>query len=331
MQRPNLESMTETSSFGSARTTSVAPIALFVYNRLDHTRRTVEALQQNLLAGGSDLFVFSDAPKDPMAGDSVSAVREYVHGITGFRSVMVIERQENWGVDRSIIDGVSTLCERFGEVIVVEDDLVTSRWFLTYMNRALEIYRTSDSVMQVSGFNFPIQAADEQAACLLPYMSCWGWATWQRAWARFDQSASGYAALRDDPIRRRAFDLYGAYDYFGLLQQYIDRKTDAWDIRFYLSMFMQNGSGVFPQKSLVNNIGFDGSGVHCPPSDIASNEVAQREIVRFPMHGTDDAVWRSIHLYLKSRKPGRLQLLRARLGRLRRKFAGTSSTGFSVR
>jgi hypothetical protein len=289
-----------------------APIALFVYNRPMHTRQTVESLQRNLLADKSDLFVYSDAPKSDAAANSVAEVRDYVRRINGFKSVTIIEREKNWGVDPSIIDGVTTLCAKFGSVIVLEDDLVTSNWFLKYMNDGLELYRHNKSVMQISGFMFPLVGFSERKACFLPYSTCWGWATWKRAWDQFNPSpVDGYEVLKNDGQQRKAFNLNGSYDYFGLLQQYIEGKLDAWDIRWYLSVFMQKGLTLFPQKSLVHNIGFDGSGVHCPVSDHAGSEITLTEIIEFPEVAPDNAVWKAIQFYLYSQRwPGRRHIFK---------------------
>ena len=280
-----------------------APIALFVYNRPQHTRRTVDALRANLLADESDLFVYADAPRDDAAIVGTSAVRTYVRGIEGFRSLTIIERETNQGVDASIIDAVTDLCDRYGEVIALEDDLVTSRWFLQFMNDGLARYRDEATVMQVGGFMFPIGTVDGTAASLLPYSTCWGWATWQRAWTQFDRDGSIYAALKTDRRRRRAFNLDDTYDYFGLLESFVEGRTSAWDIRWYATVFAANGLSLFPRKTLVDNIGFDGSGVHCEASDLVVDELNTDRIVSFPEVERDDAVWRSIEGYLRAKRP----------------------------
>lgn len=279
-----------------------APIALFVYNRLDHTRRTVDALRANEGARESDLFVFSDAPKNAQAAASVAQVRAFVKNIDGFKSVTVIERESNWGVDPSIIDGVTTLCERFGRVIVLEDDLVTSPWFLTFMNESLSHYRDDDRVMQVGGFMFPLDDVDEAKASFLPYATCWGWATWKRAWDQFDATAAGYASLKNDEIKRKAFDLNGAYFYFDILQNYIEGKTDAWDIRWYLSLFLKEGLALFPNKTLVRNIGFDGTGTHDSPTVFAGDGLNLTRVEKFPSIAIDAKIWKAIENYLKAQR-----------------------------
>ena len=307
-----------------------APIALFVYNRPDHTRQTITALQANAFARESDLFIYSDAPKDEVANAQVHSVRRYIKNIDGFRSVTVIERERNWGVDPSIIDGVTTLCDRYGRVIVLEDDLVTSPWFLTYMNRGLALYEGDERVMQISGFMFPLRAFQENTACFLPYSTCWGWATWKASWTRFDPSASGFNILKSDSKKRAAFNLNGAYDYFDLLRQYFDKKNDAWDIRWYLSVFLNNGLSLFPQKSLVRNIGFDGSGVHCPLSDFPGDEVATQPIEHFPMVEHNNEVWKEVHHYLNGQKEPLYRKFRHSMSRVIRRLGLSAEKSVTI-
>jgi hypothetical protein len=296
-----------------------APIALFVYSRLEHTRRTVEALRANVLASESDLFVFADAPRSASAADAVQAVRDFVRTIEGFRSVTVIERETNLGVDASVIDGVTTMCDRHGEVIVLEDDLVTSPWFLTFMNECLRRYRDDARVMQVGGFMFPIDA-DVSAASILPYITCWGWATWKRAWNLFDPRATLYSTLETDPVRRRGFNLNNAYDYFGMLKDVATGKSTAWDIRWYATVFAAGGVGVFPNQSLVDNIGFDGTGVHGQTVDHFENRLATAPIASFPLVKVNKGVWRSIENFLWARQPH--ASIRSRVGRIAHRLAG---------
>jgi len=150
-----------------------APIALFVYNRPVHTRRTVEALLKNALAKESDLIIFSDAPKNPEAAEAVSNVREYIRTITGFKSMNIVERETNFGLARSIIEGVTMLCKEYGRVIVLEDDLITSPYFLQFMNDALDTYSNEDKVMHISGSTYPIgHMKDETFFLRIPL--CWG-------------------------------------------------------------------------------------------------------------------------------------------------------------
>ena len=239
-----------------------APVALFVYNRPDLTRQTVDALAANALAVDTPLHVFSDAPKSETARQSVEEVRSYIRTITGFKSVSILERETNFGLARSIIDGVTGLCERYGRVIVVEDDLVTSSRFLSYMNDALAFYEHDAPVMQISGHIADVPEFSRRAEGLfVPFITSWGWGTWERAWKFFDPSARGWERIRDDRALRKRFNLDGHFDYATMLQMQLDGKIDSWAIRWYLSVFMQGGLALFPPRSFVRNIGF-ASGTH---------------------------------------------------------------------
>lgn len=239
---------------------ALAPIALFAYDRPIHLQATVAALAANPLAAKSDLVIFSDGPKNPLAGNAVAAVRDVARVVTGFRSVRVVERTTNAGLVRSITEGVGQLVDEHGRLIVVEDDLITSPRFLEFMNGALERYEAEESVMQISGYMYPVTR--QQSACFLPTVSCWGWATWARAWKAYDASASFWSVLQEDPALRRKFDLGGAYDYSGLLERHLAGKVTSWGVLWYLSVFARQGLILHPPQSLVSNLGFDGSGSH---------------------------------------------------------------------
>lgn len=252
---------------------SLAPVALFVYNRPEHTRRAVEALAANALAGETPLYIFSDAPRNGAARQSVEVVRAYIRAISGFQSITIVERETNFGLARSIIDGVTSLCAKHGRVIVVEDDLVTSPHFLSYMNDALWRYDHEERVMQIAGYMFPVSLTLDEDALFLPFTSSWGWATWERAWRHFDASGSGHRRLVEDESLRRAFDLNGKYGYFQMLESQLRGETDSWAIRWYLSVFLTNGLTIYPKKTLVKNCGFDGSGVNCVASRIDADVI----------------------------------------------------------
>ena len=245
----------------------MAPIALFVYNRPWHTRHTVEALQQNKLAEESDLFIFSDAARNPEAVAAVCEVREYIKAIGGFKSLHIVERQENLGLANSIIGGVSKLCEEFGRVIVLEDDLVVSPMFLAYMRTALDKYNDEPMVMQISGNMFPVlhpEALPETFFCRVT--TSWGWATWDRAWRKFETDAKKLADMIMTQKLRKDFD--SGYDYFQMLAMQARGEIDSWAIRWYASVFLSRGLCLHPSLSLVLNIGHDGSGVHCINGDV---------------------------------------------------------------
>lgn len=259
-----------------------SPIILFTYDRPSHTRRTVEALQRNALAEDSDLIVFSDAPRSEGQVDTVRETREYIRRIEGFRSVTVVERTENLGLARSIIDGVTTIIDRYGRVIVLEDDLVTSPHFLEYMNSALDRYAREERVMQISGYMFPVETQTTQEAFFLPVTTSWGWGTWRRAWQHFDAAARGYEELKRDRAKRKAFDLDDSYPYFAMLESQLRGEIDSWAIRWWLSVFSRNGLVLYPRRSLIENIGFDGSGTHRDTRGFASLHAGHAQTIKLP-------------------------------------------------
>jgi len=173
-----------------------APIVLFVYNRPEHTRRTVTSLLKNSAAAMSDLFVFSDAAKDKSAEEAVRQVREYIRQISGFKNLTIYERDSNWGLANSVIDGVTRICNEFGKVVVLEDDLQVSPHFLAYMNAGLYKYEHDEQVMQIAGYMFPVDIQSNEDALFLPLTSSWGWATWQNSWEKFDKTASSFNIIK---------------------------------------------------------------------------------------------------------------------------------------
>jgi len=240
-----------------------APVVLFTYNRPGHTRRTVEALRANELAAQSDLIVFSDAAKDEGAEQKVDEVRQYLKNIDGFNSVKIIERESNLGLARSVITGVTDIVNEYGRIIVLEDDLITAPYLLSFMNDALDRYENEEQVMQISGYMFPIETNIKDDALFLPIVSTWGWATWRKSWSLLDTEMKGIQVLRNDPNLRGLFNLSGSYRYFELLEQQLSGDVDSWGVQWYLSVFLNSGLVLFPRKTLISNSGFDFSGTHC--------------------------------------------------------------------
>jgi hypothetical protein len=252
----------------------LAPIALFVYNRPEHTRRTVEALCANALAHQSDLFVFSDAAKNETAASAVEAVRKFIRTIDGLKSVTIIERERNLGLAGSVINGVTQLSNTFGRVIVMEDDLLTTPDFLIFMNRALERYKVETKILSVSGFNFALGIPEQypyDAFCSYR-SSSWGWGTWQDRWQSVDWNVSDYDCFRTDKNQQRLFNR-GGEDLTRMLGLQMEGKIDSWAIRWAYAHFRKDAVALLSTVSKVHNIGLDGSGVHCSPWSARQTEL----------------------------------------------------------
>lgn len=280
-----------------------APIALFVYKRPKHTLRTLEALMANYGAEKSHLYIFSDGPRnnaDAETLEGIRAVRAVIRQKQWCRSVTIIESESNKGLSGSIISGTTELVETFGKVIVVEDDLVTSPFFLTYMNDALEKYAESEKVMQISGYQFPIRITRSCDALFLPLTTSWEWAVWQRSWKYFDPEAKGYETLVSDGAGKKRFNLDGAYDYAQMLAMQMQGKVDSWAIRWYLSVFLHDGLVLYPRTTLVSNIGFDSSGENCGISNVFDGATGTVGIKTFPARiGHDEKIFSEIKNYIR--------------------------------
>lgn len=238
-----------------------APIALFVYKRPEHTMRTVQALQANSLAKASKLFVFAEAPVDEKEQILTQHVAEIFTNLTGFNSVEFIPKTEHTGLANSIIGAVTSLVETYGKVIVVEDDMITSKYFLSYLNQGLELYEDDDSVASIHGYT-PVNSGQLPESYFLRGADCWGWATWQRAWQKFNPNSADLLT-KFSKKERKIFDFSGSFPYYKMLKKQSQGKVDSWAIRWYASAFLNNMYTLYPNNSLVENIGLDGSGTHC--------------------------------------------------------------------
>lgn len=240
----------------------IAPVLLFVYNRPEHVRRTIEALQHNTLAAESPLFIYSDAARDDSQKQAVAEVRRFIHTVTGFATITIIERSENWGLARSIIDGVTTQINRYGRVIVLEDDLITAPYFLQFMNDALECYKDEPRVGHIQGCDFT-QDPSLPDTFLIKWTGSWGWATWKRAWQYFNPDGKALLAELERRKLTYTFDFNGKYGYTRMLRRQIEGKNNSWAIRWNASLFLKDMLSLNVGKSLVQNEGFDGSGTNC--------------------------------------------------------------------
>jgi hypothetical protein len=255
----------------------VAPIILFTYNRLEHTKNIITALKNNVLASISNLYIFSDAPKNEINKYEVNEVRNFLKQITGFKKVEIIERDINFGLSNNIIDGVTEICNRYGRVIVLEDDLITSPYFLTYMNEAINIYNTNESVGTIHGYVYPTKETLPNTF-FIKGADCWGWATWSSAWCKFEKN--GVKLLNEIRAKslEKEFNFNNNFDYVQMLEDQIEGKNNSWAIRWYASCFLNNLYTLYPGKSLVSNIGFDNSGTHSGESNAFNQEINSDKI-----------------------------------------------------
>lgn len=279
-----------------------APIALFVYNRPQHTARTLKFLQQNEMAAESRLFVFSDGFKSEADEKNVLEVRELLKNIEGFKSVEVVERKENMGLAKSVIIGVSKLIKDYKQVIVFEDDLITSPYTLTYFNEALNRYRNESKVMHIGAYMYNLKGADLPETFFYRAATSWGWATWERAWQHFEPNIDTLMS-KFDKSAKSAFSIEHTMNFWKQMEDFKKGKNNSWAIRWYASIFLKGGLTLNPSQSLVNNIGHDGSGIHSGINDIYNVIINPKAITKFPTSIEENAVaYEAIKGFLKNRK-----------------------------
>ncbi len=267
----------------------LAPIILFVYNRADHALRTLQALSKNDLAQESELFIYADGPKSNATEEQrakIAEVRRVIRQEPWCGKVRIIESEKNKGLADSIIGGVTETVNKYGRVIVLEDDICTSPGFLRYMNEALEVYKDDAEVMQVSGYIYPHTYKTEDTTCFMRVYSCWGWATWKRAWDHYEHDIDVHLSHYNTSKLKKKFDIEGHGKFYWQLVANKNKEIYTWAVRWYASWLFAGGYNLFPMQSLLRNIGFDASGEHCNAGDALryNSNVADRiSIERIPI------------------------------------------------
>lgn len=234
---------------------TLAPIALFCYKRLDTLRQTIDALQKNYLAAESELFIFSDGPKKPADESVISEIRNHLKTVTGFKKTTVIEAPANKGLATSIISGVTEILNKYGKIIVLEDDLITSRNFLVYMNQGLDYYENKQKIFSVGAFSIPIKGLNENTVYFTQRADSCGWGTWKDRWNIIDWDVKDYPVLMKNNAAKKAFNRMGS-DMTGLLTKQQQGKINSWAIRWCYHQFKYDLLSVHPVVSKIKNIGF---------------------------------------------------------------------------
>lgn len=268
----------------------LAPIILFVYNRLFHTKKTIEALKQNLLASESQLYIYSDGYKNDKDKETVIEVRNYLKTIKGFKKISIIEQTENKGLSKSIIHGITEIINKYEKAIILEDDIVTSPYFLNFMNDSLNFYQGIKKIWHISGWNYPIANENLQSTFLWRTMNCWGWATWKDRWEKYEKNPKKLInTFTKDDINR--FNLDGATNFWEQVSKNKKNEMNTWAIFWYAIIFQNNGLCLNPSKSFVDNIGFDGSGTNTGYRDNYTNNLLIYDYkITFPKNLKEDRI-----------------------------------------
>lgn len=241
-----------------------APTVVFAYNRPDHLRRTISALAENHGARDTEVFVFVDGPKSESkktVQDEVVSVAKSYEG--SFKSMTLNISEKNKGLAGSIIGGVGEIIEKYGRVIVVEDDSVSAKNFLSFMNNALDFYKDDPEIWSVGGYTVPMELPKDYGHSVIKTRrsSSYAWATWEDRWDKIDWSVSDYNSFKKSFSERRRFNQWGS-DRSGMLDNQMNGNINSWAIRFDYAMFGNDMYNIVPVQSLIQSIGRDGSGTH---------------------------------------------------------------------
>lgn len=257
---------------------SLSPVVVFTYKRLEHLKKTIDSLKANLYADLTEVYIYSDAAKTVEDEKQVNEVRAYLKKIDGFKHVNIIMREQNWGLAENIIDGVTTIVNQYGKVIVLEDDLVSSKYFLQFMNEALDIYQKETRVMQISGYSHKINREGLKDIFFLRLAYPWGWATWADRWQYFERNPSQLIEeFNSNDIYN--FTLEGTNnDFWRQVLANYTLSMHTWWVFFYAAIFQKGGLTLYPINSYIRNIGCDGTGVHCGNNDWFDVDISEGSI-----------------------------------------------------
>jgi hypothetical protein len=247
----------------------LAPIALFVYARPEHTRQTLESLAANDLAQDSELIVFADGPKAGASAETLANIqktRDLVTERNWCGKVTLVASEVNKGLAGSIVSGVTKVVNEHGRIIVLEDDLHVAPGFLRFMNEALELYEHDAQVMHIAGYMFPVKAKLPDTF-FYRSMFCWGWATWASAWKHLNLDAADLYKQLEARGFPEDFNVHPSNEFYESIRANMDGRIITWAIKWLASIYLANGLCLVPGKSLVRNIGHDGTGVHCGSND----------------------------------------------------------------
>jgi hypothetical protein len=293
----------------------LAPIVLFTYNRPWHTKQTLDALSKNDLAAESILYVYSDGAKINASVDDqikIDEVRSLINNYKGFKEIILIKRNNNLGLANNIINGVSEILMNHKSVIVLEDDLITSPYFLKFMNEGLNIYENNSNIISIHGYVYGIM--DLPNIFFIKGADCLGWATWKDKWSFFENNGNLLLGKLNTRKKVKLFNFNNTYNYFGMLKEQVEGKVSSWAIRWYASAFVNDMLTLYPGKSLVYHIGNDGSG-----TNYGKDNFLHTELSNYPVNFNTIPLVENLYarkkfeLFFKSLKPTLIARIKSKL------------------
>lgn len=259
---------------------NLAPVVVFTYTRFIHLKKVVASLQANHLAKFTDLYVVSDGASRPEDEPLVQNIRNWAKQIKGFQNVEVICRENNFGAFNSIVEAEKYILRKYGKIICLEDDIITSKNFLAFMNSGLSFYYQHPNVLTISGYSHPINPDTRKDFWVCPYHCPWGYATWEHKWSRIDYHYNPYNEMIGSPIHTSKAKKYGKF-LLRNLKADLQQKICAADARICAQMVINNSITIMPSISKVQNIGHDGSGLHSAQTNKFWVELDQTDRAEF--------------------------------------------------
>ena len=240
----------------------LAPIIIFTYNRYKHFEITLKSLSKNHLSKESELYIFCDGPKNLSDKKKISRIFNLYLLNKSFKRKQIIFRKKNIGLKKNITQGVSQILKDYDSVIVLEDDMISSKYFLTYMNEGLKKFKNYSKVASIHAYMYPLKKKFKNKYFFLKGADCWGWGTWKRSWKKLSLNSKKLSIKIEKNNLIEEFNYNNTYNYFKMLKKNI-KTNKSWAICWYASMFLQNMYTLNPTTSLIKNIGLDGSGTNC--------------------------------------------------------------------
>jgi hypothetical protein len=232
----------------------------------------------NKLSKESSLNIFIDGPRDIDDFKKVNKCIDFAKSIVGFKEIKLNVSKKNLGLSNSIINGLNLIFKLNDSAIILEDDLVVSKYFLDYMNDGLSTYKNTEDVCSIHGYMYP-HSTTLPETFFLRGSDCWGWATWSQYWKLFEPDGQLLLKKLIDSGEIDKFDYYGHAGNIKMLKNQINGVIDSWAIRWHASMFLSKKYTLYPNKSLIRNIGFDLSGTNSDKTRIFDTSVTDIPII----------------------------------------------------
>jgi hypothetical protein len=233
-------------------------IIVMAYNRSSHTKEVLDGLEKEKV---SNIKLYLDAPQNVKDKTEQTKIKKSLEDYS--YSIDLIERAENLGLAKSITGAVTDTLKESDAVILLEDDCVPMHGFFNYMETMLETYKYNNKVGSVCGYLYPhIDSSNEDNEIFFINRFCpWGWATWADRWEGFTldlKKQMNEVSTKKIDVKELGSDVYG----YCTNEYFLNNEMDIWSLNWILKQFINQMSVVYPKRSLVKNIGFDGTGVH---------------------------------------------------------------------